>query len=300
LTGQTLRKPPWLTKRLPDAQALERMRRLLKDLRLHTICESASCPNLGECWAQSTATFLILGNACTRRCGFCNVTPGRPAPVDPEEPAHVAEAVQALGLQHVVITSVTRDDLADGGAAHFAATVRAIRAHNPATTVELLIPDLAGSSAALAEVLAAAPTVLAHNLETVRSLHACIRPRFSYDRSLAVLATTRRLAPAIYTKSSLMVGLGESPEDVLASLADLRGVDCDFVTIGQYLRPSARHAPVVEYVRPEVFAYYREKALELGFKHVASGPFVRSSFAAAAALRAAGLRRAGPAAAGSA
>lgn len=260
------------------------MRELLSGLQLHTICESANCPNLGECWEKATATFLVLGNTCTRRCAFCDVTTGAPQPPDPAEPSHVAEAVRALQLRHAVVTSVTRDDLPDGGAAHFAATIREIKALCPGTTIEVLIPDFDGDSEHLATVLAAQPTILAHNLETVRRLHRSIRPRFRYDRSLCVLAASRRLAPGIFTKSSLMVGLGETEEEVVAALRDLRAVQCEIVTVGQYLAPSGSHAAVVEYLHPDVFARYRQVALELGFGHVASGPFVRSSFDARAAL----------------
>lgn len=291
------RKPGWLTKRLPDPQAMARMRSLLDGLHLNTICESANCPNIGECWAKATATFLILGERCTRRCGFCKVDTGRPLPPNPLEPLHVAEAVQALGLTHVVITSVSRDDIADGGAAHFAATIREIHRLCPQTAVEVLIPDYTDEAGGLSTVLAAKPAILGHNIETVAALHRRVRPRFRYERSLQVLAESRRLAPDIYTKSSIMVGLGETAEQVYGTLADLRRVDCDFVTIGQYLRPSAQHAHVVEYVHPTVFEQYRHKALELGFRYVASGPFVRSSFDAATALQAAGEQRFGAVAA---
>jgi lipoic acid synthetase len=279
-----LRKPKWLVKPLPDARALKRMRGLLSDLDLNTICESANCPNLGECWAKSTATFLILGDVCTRNCGFCDVPAGRPAPLDIHEPSRVAEAVRVLGLAHVVITSVTRDDVPDGGAAHFAATIRAVKNACPKTSVEVLIPDFSGKSESLTLVLEAEPSILGHNMETVRSLHKRIRPRFDYERSLGILAESKRLAPSIYTKSSIMVGLGETEDDVIATLKDLRQVDCDFVTIGQYLRPSRENVPVEEYVPPSTFERYRQIAEELGFRYVASGPFVRSSYNAAAAL----------------
>jgi lipoic acid synthetase len=279
-----LRKPNWLVKPLPDAQALKRMRELLGGLGLHTICESGNCPNLGECWANSTATFLILGDVCTRNCGFCDVPAGRPLPLDAQEPSRVAQAVRALALAHVVITSVTRDDVADGGAEHFAATIREIQQACPKTTVEVLIPDFSGDIDCLAVVLAAQPAILGHNVETVRSLHSRMRPRFSYDRSLAILAHAKHLAPLIYTKSSIMVGLGETEEETIATLEDLRNVDCDFVTIGQYLQPSRHHMPVVEYVPPAIFNRYHRAAQGLGFRYVASGPFVRSSYNAAAAL----------------
>ena len=281
-----VRKPAWLTKHLPDPQALARMRALLGHLHLNTICESANCPNIGECWAKNTATFLILGTVCTRNCGFCDVQPGQPAPPAADEPEMVAAAVAALQLRHAVITSVSRDDLADGGSAHFAATIRQIRRQCPHTTVEVLIPDYQGDMESLQTTLAAHPDVLAHNIETVRRIHHSLRPRFSYDRSLDVLAASRRLAPQVRTKSSIMVGLGESATEVAESLADLRRVECDFVTIGQYLAPSAQHVPVVEYIHPDVFAQYKQMALEMGFRHVESGPFVRSSFEAATAVAA--------------
>ena len=280
------RKPAWLSKRLPDAQDLARMRQLLGRLHLHTICESASCPNLGECWRKNTATFLIMGDTCTRHCGFCNVPSGVPLALDEEEPKMVAEAVKLLGLRHAVITSVSRDDLSDAGAAHIAATITAIKTICPDVTVEVLVSDLAGQEDNLKVVLAAAPDVFAHNLETVRSLHRRLRPQYSYERSLQVLARSKQLAPDIRTKSSIMVGLGESDEDVLDSFTDLRVVDCDFLTIGQYLAPSKKHMPVKEYVHPSVFAHYKQQAEAMGFKHVASGPFVRSSYDAAAALAA--------------
>ncbi|HHT27011.1 MAG TPA: lipoyl synthase [Firmicutes bacterium] len=280
------RKPAWLKKRLPDPQVLAQMRSLLSDLHLHTICESGNCPNLGECWAKSTATFLILGNRCTRQCGFCNVESGRPLPIDVGEPAHIGQAVAALGLAHVVITSVTRDDIPDGGAAHFAATIRQIHQHSPGTTVEVLVPDFNGNPEAIADVLAAKPTIFAHNIETVERLHVRLRPRFTYERSLQVLDQAHRLAPTVYTKSSIMVGLGETPSDVAATMEDLYRTGCSFLTIGQYLQPSKRHTPVYEYVTPEQFEQYRTMALNIGYRYVASGPFVRSSFDAATALRA--------------
>lgn len=287
------RKPGWLKKPLPDPQALRRMRELLDGLALHTICESASCPNLGECWAQQTATFLILGDVCTRRCGFCDVETGRPPHFDLLEPLRVAEAVRRLGLQHAVITSVSRDDLPDGGAEQFARTIRAIRHLCPETTVEVLIPDFDGRPEPLRLVLEADPEILAHNVETVPRLHRKVRPRFRYERSLAVLESAKSYRPSVFTKSNIMLGLGETEEEVLAVMRDLRAVGCDFLTIGQYLRPSPNHLPVVEYVHPQVFDRYREAAEALGFRYVASGPFVRSSFDAAAALTAIGYRRRG-------
>lgn len=279
------RKPDWLKKDLPDGRAMKRMRTLLADLNLHTICESANCPNIGECWGESTATFLILGNVCTRRCGFCDVTTGRPDMVDPHEPENVAEAVAHLGIKHAVITMVNRDDLEDAGAAHVARTIRAVRRRNPDTTIEVLVSELKGREDLIAQVLEAKPDVFAHNLETVRRLHRKVRPRFRYDQSLEVLAIARRLAPDVYTKSNIMVGLGETEEEVIEMMKDLRSVDCDFLTIGQYLRPSEKHLPVEEFVHPDVFRRYQAEAERLGFKYVFAGPFVRSSYQAGTALK---------------
>lgn len=270
---------------------MNQMRSLLRELKLHTICESALCPNIGECWGERTATLLIMGDICTRRCGFCDVTTGRPLPLDPQEPERVAQAIRELGVRHAVITTVTRDDLPDGGAEHFARTIRAIHELCPGTTVEALISDFDGREDLLAVVLEARPEVLAHNLETVRRLHRKVRPRFRYERSLEVLAMSRRLAPDIWTKSNIMVGLGETEEEVIEMMRDLRAVDCDFLTIGQYLRPSDMHLPVKEYVRPETFRRYKQIAEELGFKYVFAGPFVRSSYQAGSALAALGPRR---------
>ncbi len=279
------RKPDWLKKDLPDGRAMKRMRTLLADLNLHTICESANCPNIGECWGESTATFLILGNICTRRCGFCDVTTGRPDLVDPHEPENVAEAIAHLGIKHAVITMVNRDDLEDAGAEHIARTIRAVRRRNPDTTIEVLVSELKGREDLIGQVLEAKPDVFAHNLETVRRLHRKVRPRFRYDQSLEVLAIARRLAPDVYTKSNIMVGLGETEEEVIEMMKDLRSVDCDFLTIGQYLRPSEKHLPVEEFVHPDVFRRYQAIAEELGFKYVFSGPFVRSSYQAGSALK---------------
>lgn len=264
---------------------MKRMRTLLADLNLHTICESANCPNIGECWGESTATFLILGNICTRRCGFCDVTTGRPDLVDPHEPENVAEAIAHLGIKHAVITMVNRDDLEDAGAEHIARTIRAVRRRNPDTTIEVLVSELKGREDLIGQVLEAKPDVFAHNLETVRRLHRKVRPRFRYDQSLEVLAIARRLAPDVYTKSNIMVGLGETEEEVIEMMKDLRSVDCDFLTIGQYLRPSEKHLPVEEFVHPDVFRRYQAIAEELGFKYVFSGPFVRSSYQAGSALK---------------
>lgn len=287
------RKPDWLKKPIPDGRAMKRMRALLAQLRLNTICESGNCPNIGECWGEGTATFMILGNVCTRRCGFCDVTTGRPDAVDPHEPENVAEAIARLGIRHAVITMVNRDDLPDAGAAHIAATLRAVRRRNPDTTLEMLISELRGDEALIGTVLEAEPDVLAHNIETVRRLHRKVRPRFRYEQSLEVLAISKRLAPHVYTKSNIMVGLGETEEEVLELMRDLRTVGCDFLTIGQYLRPSEKHLPVEEFVRPEVFERYREEAERLGFLYVFSGPFVRSSYQAGSALQHVAARRCG-------
>lgn len=285
------RKPDWLKKRIPDPKKMNEMRELLQGLKLNTICEEAGCPNIGECWANRTATFLILGEICTRRCGFCDVQTGRPDPVDFAEPYHVAQAVKKLELSHAVLTSPDRDDLPDKGSGHFANVVRAIHRMCPKTTVEVLISDFDGIEEHLARVLEADPDILAHNVETVPRLHRRVRPRFRYERSLKVLENSKRMRPDIYTKSNIMVGLGETEEEVIQVMRDMREVDCDFLTIGQYLRPSDQHLPVEEYVHPDVFDMYRKEAESLGFRHVASGPFVRSSYDAALAMEAVGHTR---------
>jgi lipoyl synthase len=274
------RKPEWLQKKInPSAHA--DMERLLGDLKLHTVCREACCPNISECFRQQQATFLILGRLCTRLCTFCNVSRETPLPVDPGEPARVAEAICRLELAHVVITSPTRDDLPDGGAAHYAETVAAIRAASPRTAIELLIPDFRGDRQALATVVAAGPDIVGHNLETIPRLYH-IRQGADYRRSLEVLATLRELAPDLKTKSGLMVGLGETDEELEAAFQDLRRVGCSYLSIGQYLAPSRRHVPVQEFVEPARFEHYREQALALGFAHVESAPYVRSSYHAAA------------------
>lgn len=260
------------------------LKRLVRRLGLHTVCESAACPNIGECWNHRTATFMILGNHCTRRCGFCAVQKGVPLPVDPDEPRRVAEACQHLGLKHAVITSVNRDDLKDGGAGHFAAVIRAIRERIPGCRVEVLVPDFQGSREAMKIVMDAAPDVLNHNIETVPRLYREVRFGARYERSLEMLRYAAELRPDIPTKSGLMVGLGETDEEVLEVLRDLRRNLVRIVTIGQYLRPTLQHLPVLRYVTPEQFAEYRRAALEMGFEHVESGPFVRSSYHAAEAL----------------
>ena len=270
------RKPQWLQKRINPAAHAE-MTRMLGDLRLHTVCQEACCPNISECFRQQQATFLILGRICTRLCSFCNVTKETPLPADPDEPARVAEAIRRLGLSHVVITSPTRDDLPDGGAGLYAATVAAIREAAPQTAIELLIPDFRGDREALALVVRAEPDIVGHNLETVPRLYQ-IREGADYRRSLDVLSTLHGLAPSLKTKSGLMVGLGETETELFAVFQDLRLAGCSYLSIGQYLAPSKRHHPVRTFVEPERFAHYREKALEMGFTHVESGPYVRSSY----------------------
>ncbi len=273
-----LRKPPWLVKRLPPDAAISETRALLRQQSLHTVCESAMCPNLGECFSRRTATFLILGNVCARHCGYCAVASGAPEPLDPEEPERVAETAASLGLKHIVVTSVTRDDLSDGGAAHFAETIRAIRRRCPSSVVEVLIPDFGGSDEALQLVLDAEPDILNHNVETVPRLFPTVRPQGSYPRSLQLLASAKRRLPRGYTKSGLMVGLGETEDEVLQVMRDLRRVDCDIFTVGQYLRPSKTHLEVKEYYPPESFERMKAQGEAMGFLFVASGPFVRSSY----------------------
>ncbi|TWJ33104.1 lipoic acid synthetase [Geobacter argillaceus] len=270
------RKPSWLQKKVSPAANAD-MERLLAGLSLHTVCQEASCPNISECFRQRQATFLILGAICTRHCTFCNVGKASPLPADPQEPGRVADAVQRLALAHVVVTSPTRDDLADGGANHYAATVAAIRRSAPETAIELLIPDLQGDRKALETIQHAGPNILGHNLETVPRLYH-IRAGADYNRSLELLRMAREIAPEIPTKSGVMLGLGETEEELLAVLTDLRGVGCAYVSIGQYLAPSRRHQPVVEFVPPERFEQLKAAAEGLGFAHVESGPYVRSSY----------------------
>ena len=278
------RRPAWLKAPAPVGDEYMELKRLVRRLRLHTVCESAACPNIGECWNHRTATFMILGNQCTRRCGFCAVQKGQPLPVDPDEPRRVAEACEHLGLRHAVVTSVNRDDLKDGGAGHFAAVIRAIRARIPGCRVEVLVPDFQGSREAMKTVLDASPDVLNHNIETVPRLYREVRFGARYERSLEMLAFAAELRPDIPVKSGLMVGLGETDDEVISTLRDLRRHGVSIVTIGQYLRPTLQHLPVLRYVTPELFAEYRRAAQELGFEHVESGPFVRSSYHAAEAL----------------
>ena len=277
-------KPPWLTRRALSDEDREHMKAMLDSLALATICEEAKCPNIGECFRRHTATFLILGRVCTRNCRFCAVEHGYPVHVDTGEPQHVVNAVRQLGLRHVVITSVTRDDLPDGGAAHFAACIHAVHSETPAT-VEVLVPDFQGDEAALGTVVDARPDVFGHNLEVVPRLYPKIRSRAHYARSLRVLERAKQLWPAGRYKSGLMVGVGEEESEVLSVMRDLRAVGCDFLTIGQYLRPSPEHYPVVEYVPPAVFERYTQAAKEMGFRGVMCGPFVRSSYCASEMLQ---------------
>ena len=279
------RKPDWL--KVPyNAEAVEEMALLMRDLKLNTVCKEANCPNLGECFKKHTATFMILGAHCTRNCRFCNVTCAAPEPVDPQEPAHLAEAAKKLNLRHVVVTSVTRDDLPDGGAAHFARVIYALREAVPGATVEVLIPDFKMNTEALDTVIKARPDVLNHNVETVPSLYAAVRPQAVYARSLDVLRYCKDKAPDMLTKTGFMVGLGETDDEIDALMDDILKTGCDILTIGQYLQPSPEHAKLVRYVTPDEFAAYREKALKKGFRYCVSTPLVRSSYRAAEALQA--------------
>jgi lipoyl synthase len=272
------RKPPWLKKRIPPFQDLQKVKSILDETDLHTVCEEARCPNLGECFARGTSTFLILGKICTRDCGFCAVEHGVPAQPDQAEPEKVAQAVKKMGLQYVVITSVTRDDLSDGGASLFAKTIQTIRALDPKTKVEVLIPDFQGSLNSLKSVLKEGPDVLNHNIETVSRLYPEVRPQADYERSLHLLKASKESHPDVLTKSGFMLGLGENREEVLELLRHLRDARCDLLTIGQYLQPRQNRLPVVQFVPPDEFKEYKTVGEEMGFKAVASGPFVRSSF----------------------
>jgi lipoyl synthase len=273
------RLPDWLRMRLPTSDSYAQTRSLLDSLALHTVCESARCPNHWECWSKGTATFMIAGDRCTRACGFCAVTTARPLPLDEDEPRRVAEATRRMRLKHVVITAVARDDLPDGGAAHFGRSIQAVREACPGIVIEVLTPDFGDRDDAIESVLAAKPDIFNHNLETVRRLTPTVRHRATYERSLSVLAKVKRRAPAqTHTKSGLMLGLGETVEEVFAALADLRRSGCDILTLGQYLQPTPRHLPVVEFVIPAQFDEYAAVARGMGFIHVASGPKVRSSY----------------------
>jgi len=270
------RKPEWLRVKLPTGENFLKVRKLVDQHKLHTICESGSCPNMGECWGAGTATFMILGNICTRSCGFCAVATGRPLPPDPHEPKRVAESVKLMGVKHCVITSVDRDELKDGGSIIWAETVNEIRRISPGTTLETLIPDFKGEWENLQRIIDVKPEIVSHNMETVRRLTKKVRIQAKYDRSLEVLQRLKE--GGIKTKSGLMLGLGESKEEIIETINDLRSVDCDILTLGQYLQPTPKHLPVAEFIRPEVFAELKEIALEKGFKFVESGPLVRSSY----------------------
>ncbi len=276
---QPVRRPDWLKVRIPGGDNYFELKRLMRGLSLHTVCESARCPNVGECWAHRTATFMILGELCTRRCGFCAVPKGKPAgEVDWDEPARVAEAAVTMRLKYVVVTSVDRDDLEDGGSTIFARTIAALRQGIPDCKVEVLIPDFRGSDEALETVLGAAPDVLNHNIETVPRMYSVARRGSRYERSLRLLRHSREIAPAIPTKSGMMVGLGERSDEVFGVLADLAAAGVEIVTIGQYLRPSGEQLPVARFYTPEEFAEFRSEGLRLGIRHVESGPLVRSSY----------------------
>ncbi len=270
--------PSWLKKRVFFGEDYIKTQNLLKGLHLNTVCQSANCPNIGECFARRTATFMILGNVCTRNCRFCAVPKGIPEPLDDDEPKRVAEAARRLGLRHVVVTSVTRDDLSDGGALHFAKTIWTIKEALPAATIEVLTPDFKGDPHALDIVIDAHPDIFNHNVETIPRLYKDVRPQANYKRSLEVLAYVKKSNAEIYTKSGIMVGLGETKDEVIAVMKDLRDVGCDILTIGQYLQPTKHHIEIAEFVTPEVFSEYEKIGYELGFLYVASGPFVRSSF----------------------
>ncbi|MBK37191.1 MAG: lipoyl synthase [Gemmatimonadetes bacterium] len=275
------RLPPWFRVQAPGSRTYLDLKKVVDEHRLHTVCESARCPNIGECWGARTATFMILGDICTRRCGFCAVKTGRPEGLDTDEPYRVALAVRSLGLRHAVITSVNRDELEDGGAAIFAETVRQIHAACPDTSVEVLIPDFQGNEAALDIVLSAEPEILNHNLETVPRLYRLMRPQANYTQSLELLRRVRGRNPALPLKSGIMVGAGETEEEVMETISDIARQGTDILTIGQYLQPSPAHVPVARYYDPAEFSTLRDRALALGFRHVESGPLVRSSYHAA-------------------
>jgi lipoic acid synthetase len=273
---ERLKKPSWLRVKLPIGENYRKVRNLVDQHKLHTICESGSCPNMGECWGEGTATFMILGNICTRSCGFCAVQTGRPEAVDEFEPGRVANSVKIMGVKHAVITSVDRDDLKDGGSSIWVQTVKAIRVQSPQTTMETLIPDFAGKWENLQRIIEVAPEIVSHNLETVRRLTKEVRIQAKYDRSLELLFRLKK--GGMRTKSGVMLGLGETPEEVKETMEDLVNVQVDVLTLGQYLQPTSKHLPVQEFITPAQFAYYKELGLKMGFKYVESGPLVRSSY----------------------
>ena len=274
----TQRLPEWLTIRMPRPETIRQVESMMRGKNLHTVCESARCPNLPECWSKKTATFMILGDTCTRSCGFCAIKVGKGLEVDKAEPENVAKVASDLGLKHVVVTSVARDDMADEGAGQFAETIRALHAENPLVIVEVLTPDFKGKEWCIKIVTDAKPEIYNHNVETVPRLHTVVRPQAKYERSLGMLRKVKELDPNIYTKSGIMLGLGETKDEVLSTLQDLRDVGVDAVTIGQYLRPTMRHLPVNEFIHPDAFTEYEGIGQEMGFAFVASGPFVRSSY----------------------
>lgn len=288
---EKLARPDWIRVRAPGADSrFHDIKRILREQKLHTVCEEASCPNIGECFGKGTATFMILGDICTRRCPFCDVAHGRPLPPDAEEPAHLADTIARLGLTYVVVTSVDRDDLKDGGAQHFVDCIRAVRERSPRTTLEVLVPDFRGRLDRALEVLSAAPPdVMNHNLETVPRLYRAARPGGDYAHSLALLQQFKARFPRVPTKSGLMVGLGETDEEILAVMRDLRAHGVEMLTIGQYLAPSAHHLPVERYVHPDTFAMFEREAVAMGFRHAAIGPLVRSSYHADRQAHAAGV-----------
>ena len=272
------RLPEWLTIRLPRPDTIKQVEQMMRSKNLHTVCESARCPNLPECWSKKTATFMILGDTCTRSCGFCAIKVGRGLTVNPDEPSDVAKVAADLGLKHIVVTSVARDDLADQGSTQFALTIKELHNESPFCIVEVLVPDFKGNRECVETVCAAKPEIFNHNIETVERLHTMVRPQAKYNRTLSVLGMVKEIDPTIYTKSGIMLGLGETKEEVVQTLEDLREIGVDAVTIGQYLRPTMRHLPVVEYIHPTVFKEYEKIGEQMGFAFVASGPFVRSSY----------------------
>jgi lipoic acid synthetase len=288
--AERLKKPDWIRVRLGDSKRFSEIKQILREQKLHTVCEEASCPNIGECFGNGTATFMILGDVCTRRCPFCDVAHGRPSAPDPDEPAHLAETIAALQLKYVVITSVDRDDLRDGGAKHFADCIEAVRARSPQTRIEVLVPDFRGRLETALDILSASPPdVMNHNLETVARLYKQARPGSDYAHSLKLLATFKARFPGVATKSGIMVGLGETDTEIFEVMSDLRAHDVEMLTIGQYLQPSAHHLPVLRYVEPAIFEGYAARARELGFTHAACGPLVRSSYHADQQAHSAGV-----------
>jgi lipoic acid synthetase len=279
VAAEPLRKPAWIRVRAPSSPRFLEIKEILREHRLHTVCEEASCPNIGECFGKGTATFMIMGDICTRRCPFCDVGHGRPLPLDPDEPANLAKTIAALRLRYVVVTSVDRDDLRDGGAQHFVDCIRAVREHSPGTQIEVLVPDFRGRmDRALAILEAAPPDVMNHNLETVPRLYRQARPGSDYAHSLSLLSGFKSRVPGVPTKSGLMVGLGETDDEILATMRDMRAHDIDMLTIGQYLQPSGGHLPVARYVHPDTFAMFEREAQAMGFRHAAVGALVRSSY----------------------